>query len=327
MVLSRFAFTFAIITGALAVGYLIQQLVNRGRLRLPIDLKSLRILLQKWALLFFLPITVMSAIWIVSFPSMTMAALPLFGFAALTLGGVAGLALARLLKLPPRQTGALFPCGSFTNIGAIGALVCYLFLGEKGFALVPIYKIFEELTYYGIGFPIAKYYSTAGQSTEGTGDRLKALARDPFILTAVSALIIGGLLNASGLQRPAVFATVNAIFIPLGTSLLLISIGLAMKFKSVRHYLKACVGIAAIKFVLVPVVMTSLAFAVGYGRIENGLPLKVVMILTSMPVAFNALIPPSIYDLDLDLANACWFFTTMGLVVVLPVLLLVLNTL
>jgi predicted permease len=46
-----------------------------------------------------------------------------------------------------------------------------------------------------------------------------------------------------------------------------------------------------------------------------------------MPVAFNALIPPSIYDLDLDLANSCWFFTTAALVIVLPMLLLVVNAL
>jgi hypothetical protein len=45
-----------------------------------------------------------------------------------------------------------------------------------------------------------------------------------------------------------------------------------------------------------------------------------------MPVAFNALIPPSIYDLDLDLANSCWFFTTSLLVVVLPLLFLIVSS-
>jgi predicted permease len=44
-----------------------------------------------------------------------------------------------------------------------------------------------------------------------------------------------------------------------------------------------------------------------------------------MPVTFNSMIPPSIYDLDLDLANSCWFVTTALLVVVLPLLLLVLR--
>jgi predicted permease len=67
--------------------------------------------------------------------------------------------------------------------------------------------------------------------------------------------------------------------------------------------------------------MTCVGYLIGYGAIDNGLPLKVVMILSAMPVAFNALIPPSIFDLDLDLANSCWFFTTSLLIIVLPVLL------
>jgi len=74
---------------------------------------------------------------------------------------------------------------------------------------------------------------------------------------------------------------------------------------------------------MVPVAASTVAWSLGFGAIDGGLPLKVVMILSSMPVAFNALIPPSIYDLDLDLANSCWFVTTALLAIVLPALLLV----
>ncbi len=43
-----------------------------------------------------------------------------------------------------------------------------------------------------------------------------------------------------------------------------------------------------------------------------------------MPVAMTALVPPSLFNLDLDLANACWVFSTAGLIVVLPALLIIL---
>jgi predicted permease len=39
-----------------------------------------------------------------------------------------------------------------------------------------------------------------------------------------------------------------------------------------------------------------------------------------MPVAFNALVPPVVYGFDLDLANSAWIITTLGLLVILPVL-------
>ena len=78
---------------------------------------------------------------------------------------------------------------------------------------------------------------------------------------------------------------------------------------------------AAIKFVGVPLVVAGLAWTIGYGAIDGGLPLKTVLIVSAMPVAMNALMPPSLYGLDLDLAKACWIFSTAALVVVLPALL------
>jgi len=112
----------------------------------------------------------------------------------------------------------------------------------------------------------------------------------------------------------------------LGTIMLLASIGLALRFRRVRDYVRESVSVAAIKFLIVPACATSAAHLIGFGNLDGGLPLKVVMVLSAMPVAFNALIPPSIYDLDLDLANSCWFVTTASLVLVLPLLLLILNS-
>jgi predicted permease len=148
---------------------------------------------------------------------------------------------------------------------------------------------------------------------------------DTFVRAALGALLVGGGLNLLGVPRPEIFTTVNAVFIPLGTFVLLTSIGLAMRFGSLRDHLPACLAMMGIKFLALPVLGTTLSLALGFGRMESGLPLKVVLILACMPVAFVALIPPSIYDLDLDLANACWLVTTLGLVVVLPALYLALG--
>jgi hypothetical protein len=322
--MAKFAYSFGLIIFGLALGYILQILVNRRRIRLPIPIDDLRKLLQKVALLFLNPVAIIGAIWMVSIKNIGLIALPFVGLFALLTGGALALGAAHLLRLAPDKTGALFGCGSFTNIGSIGALVCFIFIGETGFALVPIYKIFEELSYYAIGFPIAKFYSTTARDEKISG-RMKSLTRDPFIVVALSSIVLGGILNISGLPRPEFYRSVISVFVPLAAVMLLSSIGLAMKFRRVREYLKECLSVSVIKFVMVPVMTTLLAYLIGFGRIEGGLPLKVVMILSSMPVAFNALIPPSIYDLDLDLANSCWFFTTALLIVVLPTLLFIVN--
>lgn len=322
--MTKFIYSFGIILFGLSLGYVIQILVSRSWIRLPIPIDDLRKLLQRFALLFVNPVAIVGAIWVVSLKSTTLVALPFVGLFALLAGGMLALATARTFNLTPQKTGALYGCGAFTNIGSIGALVCFVFLGEKGFALVPIYKLFEELSYYAIGFPIAKYYSSSAQK-ERVRDRIKSLTRDPFILVALSSIIIGGLLNFTEVDRPEFYKTIIAVFVPLGTIMLLTSIGLALRFRRVRDYLRESVSVSIIKFICVPVLATTLAYLIGFGKIDNGLPLKVVMILSCMPVAFNALIPPSIYDLDLDLANSCWFFTTAMLIFVLPALLFILG--
>lgn len=320
MIAAKLLTSFAVILAGLLLGYAIQVLAARGVIRLPLPVEALRKGLQRAALLFVNPVAIVGATWIVSIRDAALAALPLVGLFAIVAGGVLALGAARLLRLPPKKTGALFCCGSFTNIGSIGALVCYLYLGEPGFALVPIYKIFEELSYYSIGFPIAKHYSGSA-AAEGRWDRVKGLARDPLILVSVTALALGGSLNASGLERPVIYGSVNAVFIPLAAFMLLVSVGLALRFRRVGDYLRESAAVAAIKFAAVPLMASTLAWSLGFGSIDGGLPLKVVLILSSMPVAFNALIPPSIYDLDLDLANSCWFVTTALLALVLPTLL------
>jgi hypothetical protein len=40
-----------------------------------------------------------------------------------------------------------------------------------------------------------------------------------------------------------------------------------------------------------------------------------------MPVGFIAMVPPTIYELDIDLANACWLITNFLLVLQVPLLL------
>lgn len=325
MVISKLIYSFSLILFGLLMGYAIQKLADRLINRLPISIEVLRKWLQRTALLFVNPVAILGAVWIVRIDNIGLAALPFTCLFAIVAGGVWALMASWLLGHGPKKTGSMFCCGAFTNIGSIGALLCFIFLGEPGFALVPIYKLFEEFSYYSIGFPIARHYSGSAVVDEGAWRRIMRLVSDPLIIVSILSLALGGILNASGLQRPAFYETVNAVFIPLGTVMLLTSIGLAFRFRKVQHYLKEGITMAAIKFVMVPVMASLLAWIIGFGDIDGGLPLKVVIILSSMPVAFIALIPPSIYDLDIDLANSCWFITTSLLAVVLPSLLFVIH--
>ena len=316
--MEKLLFTLGLITTGLALGYSVQKMAAGGSLSLPVPVSDLRKFLQKISLLFFMPVSFLSAVWSVSFHDIRVILLPVVGFCTLIAGGLLGLGLARLLKIPVRQYGVLFCCGSFTNIGAIGGLVCYLFLGEVGFALVTIYKMSEEISYYTIGFPIARFYSGLADDNLSPGHRIVQVLTDPYVAAALLSLAIGLLLNLLHVPRPHFFETVTAVSVPLGTFILIVSIGLGMRMSSVASYLRESVGISIIKFTMLPAIACTLAYLFGLHQINNGLPFKVVMILSSMPVAFNALLAASIYDLDLDLANSCWLVSTSCLIFILP---------
>ncbi len=317
----KFIFTFVLIVSGLLIGYGIQALVRRKVLNLPLPLLDrLRRFLVKLVLLCFNPITIVGALWTIRMNDGRLAVFPVLEVFTILLGGCLAIGASKILKLERRETGAMFACGFFTNTLSIGGLICFVFLGEMGYGLVAFYRVFEEFVYYGVGFPIARLYGADAHEKETWRDKLKRLGTDTFVLVSLFSLFTGGLLNLSGLKRPEVYQMVNSVLIPLGTLALLISIGLAMRVRTIRNYVRECAAISAVKFLAVPAILTLTAFLLGYGKIEEGLPLKVVMILASMPVAFTSLVPPSLYDLDIDLANSCWLFSTSLLVVVLPVL-------
>ena len=124
--------------------------------------------------------------------------------------------LARAWGLNRKQTGSYFACGSFSNIGSIGALVVFVFLGEEGFAYVPLYKLFEEVVYFAIGFPVAKGFSLApgADRAESVAVRLKAILGDVFVAAAFVSIAAGGALNLAGVERPEVLRVLSTAMVP-----------------------------------------------------------------------------------------------------------------
>jgi predicted permease len=240
-------------------------------------------------------------------------ALPAFGIAAWVCGGLMALVLSRMMGLERRQTGSMFCCGSFTNIGAVGSLVSVMLFGEQTIAIAALYRLCEEIYYFGIAMPVARWH---GQDDGGKAHfSLRDFRLEPVLKVILCALGLGITLNLAGVPRPALFGTLSSGAMILGTVCFLLSIGMSLRLSRMTCYVRQSAAISLIKFVGCPLVIVALAMLCGLGSIDNGLPLKVVAILASMPVAMNALIPPSLFDLDLDLANACWVFTTLELIV------------
>lgn len=276
--------------------------------------------LQFLAMVVCLPGAAMLSLWGLPRPDTSLLALPLLGVCGFALGGGLALGAARLLRLGPAQTGSLFCCGSFGNVGAVGSLVGVIFLGEGAIALAALYRLCEEMYFFGVVLPVARRYSPREADIP-----LPARPwRSPMPWLVVAALLAGIALNLCGIERPAALGPLASGLTVAVTVFFLFTIGLGLRLSCLYCYIAPCLAMCAIRFVGIPTGVLALAHMLGVGGVANGLALQTVVIVASMPVAMTALIPPSLLDLDLDLANACWIVSTLALVAVLPLLLLLL---
>jgi predicted permease len=315
--LTKFYCTIALLVTGLLLGILCQLIFQR---RFATSLSRLGRLLKQITFTYLAPVTLISIFWILKISDIKLVFLPLVGMAAVVVGGFFGYQAARLLKLQPKQTGSMIFGGAYSNTGMFAGFICYMMFGELGYALVSLYKLLEELTLVIIGCPIANYYGNS--ITQGLRLRIRSLMTDQFFIIPTVSLVLGVFLNLAGVERPKLFETVNAVIIPLMSFILLFAVGLTLKIRSIRQHLRQLVAMIVIKFGAIPLLITTISWALGYQHILNGLLLKVIWIIVFMPVGFNSLIIASLYGLDEELANSCWMVTTGALIVILPFIFL-----
>jgi len=317
--------SFLIIFLSLLCGYVIQLLIKKEYFVLPFSLEKIRKFLQKLGLLFLMPIIIFGVYWVMDFQELKFFLFPFLGIFNLIFSGMIALFIAKLLSMNPKDAGSFFCCGFFSNFSNIGGLICFLFFGEEGYKLVLLYTLFVRILNFTLGFPVAKYYAIKANKEDNSHFNFNLVMKDPFVVAALVSIIAGLSLNASGIERPTIYSSIIAIFIPANTIVLLVSIGISTHLNKIKIYLREALLINGLKFIIMPIVMVSLGFLLGYHRINQALPLKIILILSSSPAAFVALIPPSQYGLNLDLANSCWIFNTLSMAFVIPILFFLLR--
>ncbi|RKF21528.1 hypothetical protein DBZ36_02445 [Alginatibacterium sediminis] len=307
-------FTIAVIVSGFTLGQILQ-------FKYPQHQRTLSLLFTRIALVFAIPLSLFSAMWQLPDLDPSLLKLPIVGLLTIASGGVLAWIVAGKLKLNSEQKGALIPVGTFMNIGAVGSLCVYLFLGESGLALVPIYKLFEELIYFGVIFPMVR---AMGSFDKG---KRKPFWQDPILITSLSAVALGFLLNQLQIPRPDFMATVTSIAVPLGSFSLICSVGLVFKIARLSRWRNLGLGLAVSRMILCPLVAMASVWVFGLWNSLDGLVLQVAFLLACMPTGFMSVLPPVLFGLDQELANTGWFYSTLVFLFSLPLIMLVVSAL
>jgi len=242
------------------------------------------------------------------------------------LGGVWMLAMlapgafaARLLKVNRVQRGNFLLAAMFSNNGiTLGAFICLVFLGIEGQALAQVFVLSFMPLLLTVGFGIGRRClrgSADGPADSRDAPPLGLLRTVPYV-----AMGVGLALNIAGAPRPDFALIVNKGVVFLDVAVYSFAIGTLFTLGSVRRYLRECVAMSALKFVVSPAVGLILFFGVSQVLDLSPMLLKVMIVQCSMPVAIMSVVVSRFCRLDTELAAGCWVFTTLAAAGLVPVL-------
>jgi len=304
--LREFAYSFSLLVFPAAAGYAL-----RRRLVDPLT-PARRI--QIFNIIVFNPLVSCFAIWILSIDRQ-LVVLPSIGLVvSLALMGLS-VAITRARGMPPPQSGSYVFSAAISNIGhTMGGFVCFVLIGEHAFSLSVIYHLYFMFFTYLVCFPLARSYSPSHKAGLWAG--VVAAFTDVRSMPLVG-IVIGFVLLGMGVERPAFMSNVQAFIVSFSTALTMFGLGMTFQFRSLKKYRRDCVEMSLIKFVFTPALALLAIWVCGL----TGLTAQVVLMLSFMPTAIYACIIATLFELDVDLANAAFFVTTaVFVVVVLPVL-------
>lgn len=301
-------FTVTIYT-SLVIGILLRQ---KG---LMTEAQSGRIM--RTTVIFVEPPLICIIFWAIDFSNLRLA-LAIPGAAALvtTFALLVALPLSRLRGHDARARGAFLGCAMFSNVGmTLGGFVCYLLLGDNGLQIAMLYCSYFIPYFYTIGFFVARSHAAERQTWLQC---LKSTFSDWVCITPSLGLLTGIVLSvATGASRPEALAVVQKGALYVTIVLYSLAIGLTTHLGRMRAYLPECLLMCAIKFLALPLAGLAVAWLLHC----EGVARQAVFIEACAPVAIFALVLTKLFDLNQDLANACWLFTTFAMLIEVPVIL------
>lgn len=299
------SFIFDIVV-PLVIGYILKNKTN-------IDKKKIDKLIIVDIFVIY-PILGMLSYWIISF-NKTLIWLPIFGLINPILAGAIAFLSGKNKFEDPLEKGSYIVSYMLSNRGTIGGLVAFILLGQVGYAYANFALLFNTVTLYMIAYPVAGYYGNKDNNT-------KIPLRKIFFTKAqfpMVGLILGLILNASGIKRPDVFSDVFNIIIHLGAWFALVPIGMGIEFSEMKKYKKLIPEVTILKFIIMPLIMFVLASIF----IKDEIMLKTIIIQSSVPAAINSVIVTRIKKLNINLTMMVFVSTTtIYLLLVFPILLL-----
>jgi len=267
------------------------------------------------------PLVITFAFWSLDFSKLAdLAAMPIIGTVWMLAMLAPAAAVASILKLRQPQRGNFLLASMFSNNGiTLGAALCMVLFGEPGLQAAILFILGFTPLILIVGFGIGRHSARAAARISGEDPQavpsLRLLQIVPY-----TALAIGIVLNLLGVNRPQFLGTVARTAVLADVVIYSFAIGTLFSFGSVRRFIRECLAVSLLKFIVGPAVGMLVFFAVTR-FVELTPPLmEVTLIQCAMPVAITSVIVSRFCRLDSALAASLWVFTTLLVAPLVPIL-------
>jgi len=211
----------------------------------------------------------------------------------------------KYLRLPSARAGGFLLASTLGNTGYLGYPLTAALLGAAAVPEAVFSDVFGTVfALVLVGLPIAAHF---GNHAEKTPNPLRELLTFPAVLALGAALVL------RPVALPEMVSHGLDLLASLVAPLIMLSVGLSLRPRSVVHGAVALTVLVALKLVAAPL----LALAFG-STAMSGVPLRVAVLEASMPSMMLTFVVGERYGLDTDFIASAIFVTTVLAAITVP---------
>ena len=235
-------------------------------------------------------------------------------FICLSVGAICGLLaylFSKLKNYPEKTRWSVVSTSALFNSGFLGYPIVLGVFGGDGFVRAVFYDMGSTILFIMFGVLFSVIF--AGRYLE----ILKRAVSFPPLWAIILGLLLNFLNVNIGLISSNTLTYLGGATIPL----IMISLGLSLDFKGIKENINTALSVSAIKLFIAPLIAFIIVTILGIGGLEK----QVTVIEAGMPSAMLSLVLAITYDLDIKIAAACIFLSTILSMATLPLLLILLS--
>ncbi len=232
---------------------------------------------------------------------------------ALLAGSLAAFTFAKQFSDLLEQGSYVISC-MLSNIGTMAGLAAYFLFGEVSYAYTQLFAVPQNILMVIFAFPLAQYYRKR-YLQEKSNTELHLSFRKMFLTPkqlGLVGMLVGIALHLAQVARPEVITQTFSYLVHVRAWIALLPVGFVLDFHRARLYYKRVLSMLPLRFLLVP----GIIYCVAKLFFSDQVLLGTILVAAAAPVAINAVITATLYQLNLDLPVAAFIVTTASYVVI-----------